>query len=685
MTGKLDPRSRLGVDIGGTFTDTVAYTADGRLRIGKTLTTPRREGDGVLASLANSGASLDEAALLVHGTTIVINALLERRGVHSAIVVTEGFRDIIAMGRGNRPEIYNPYYERDAAFIPDEMRFEIRERMSAAGEVLQVPSEADIDALIEELRGKDPQAVAVAFLHSYRNDSHERLVAEKIAAALPGVFVTTSASLSRQWREYERFTTASANAYVGPLVGNYASRLVGRLQEAGFEGDFLFMDATGGAIGRSTAEKFPIRLVESGPVGGVIAAAHIARELDLRNVVTLDIGGTTAKASLIESGAYETLGVYWINGYARGLPLQVPVVDIEEVGAGGGSLGWLDNGRLRVGPRSAGAEPGPAAYGKGGKQPTVTDALVHCGHFHPGIFIAEFELDAEAATRAVEGLAQQCNLSTNRMALGILELACETMAGVVRRQTLERGLDPASFTMIVSGGAGPGQACRVADAVGIRQVLVPPHPGHFSAFGMLKSDLRFTRQTLVETPLRELTRHDIQSRIDALSDELDREIAQDSRFAGNAQTSATISLRYAGQEHSLRIPLRPALLEDGADLYEGVIDDFSTYYSRRFGYVDEVSAIEVIDIEVIVQRDLPSIGIAPGGTDLDQGTLQVSCLFDAETGFVDTSAMVREALKPGVRYAGPMLVYEIGAISVVPPRWTAECSDRGYLILTREN
>jgi N-methylhydantoinase A len=675
--------SRIGVDIGGTFTDTAACGVDGILRVGKTLSTPGSEGAGVLNSIANSGVNLSEAALFVHGTTLVINALLERRGVRAALVTTQGFGDIVALGRGSRPEIYNPFYVRQEPYVPAELRFELAERMSARGEPVMVPTPADLADLLAKLKAANVQAVAVAFLHSYRNPDHEILVAAHIAEHLPDVFVTASSDLGRQWREYERFTTATANAYVGPPIRNYVSRLIGDLNKAGFAGDALFLDAGGGAIGRTTVERFPIRLVESGPVGGVIAAAKLARELDLKNVVTLDIGGTTAKASLIENGVFETLREYWVGGYNRGLPVQVPVVDIEEVGAGGGSIAWLDDTRLRMGPRSAGAKPGPAAYGKGGAEPTTTDALVHCGLFHPSIFLAEITLDQQAATKAIAALAARCGLTTDRLALGMLQLAHETTAAVVRRQTLERGLDPGSFTMIVSGGAGPGQACAVAQAVGIRCVLVPPHPGHFSAFGMLQSDLRFTRRALIERPLASMAAADLKERIAALTVELEGIVARDSRFAGAQTTEASVALRFSGQEHFLRLPLTVTMLATDDALQTMLPRDFAQVYGRRYGYVDEKSGVEVIDIEVVLVRELPAVEFAGHGNPAARPATSVSCLFSEARGFEPVTAIDRASLAPGVPRPGPLLVYEVGSITVVPPGWSvALASD--CLMITRD-
>ena len=424
--------------------------------------------------------------------------------------------------------------------------------------------------------------------------------------------------------------------------------------------------------------------MESGPVGGVIASAAIAARRNLTKVVTLDIGGTTAKAALIEDFRFETLEEYWIGGYDRGLPIQVPVVDIHEVGAGGGSIAWLDYGRLRVGPRSAGAAPGPACYGNGGTAATVTDALVYCGRIHPDCFIASIALRLDLAARAIEELAATVGIAPSRLALGILELANASIAAAVRSQTLERGRDPREFTMIVSGGAGPAQACDVADIVGIRSVLIPPSPGHLSAIGMLQAGLRFSTRAVVDRRLDDLSAADLAALRAESERELGEQLAEQSRFAGSRRTDVSLGLRYAGQDHHLRLPVPDAAQASDDGLRAQLADAFRDAYRTRYGYIDEQSPIEVVDIEVALVRDLPAWEPGDANESRPAEAGAVRALFNEPDGFTETATWRRSALAAGRRIAGPALIYEAGTIAVVPPRWCADVLEDGNLMLHRE-
>ncbi|MEC7761278.1 MAG: hydantoinase/oxoprolinase family protein [Pseudomonadota bacterium] len=664
---------RIAADIGGTFTDAASIGPDGYLYIGKTLTTPGRETDGIIAAVGAAGVPPEAAKLFVHGTTMVINALLERRGVKTAMITTQGFADILSLGRGNRPEPYNPFYIRNAPLIPRDLRFEVVERMAANGAVVVPLERADLERVAEEIRAVGAEAVAIGFLNSYRNPGHERFAAEVLRELLPDAFVTTSSELASQWREYERFTTASANAYVGPLVRRYTERLVDALTVAGFEGDALFLDAGGGAVGRETIQSAPIRLIESGPVGGAIGAAHLAREIGLDKVVTLDIGGTTAKTCLIEDGMFETLDEFWVGGYTKGLPVQVPVLDIHEVGAGGGSIaGVAQDGRLTVGPRSAGAEPGPAAYGKGGQQPTVTDALVWCGLLHPKCFLAEIDISRDLAAGAIGRLASETGLDDTRMALGILEIASNSIAAAVRQQTLERGHDPERFSMVISGGAGPALACKIAEQVGLSRVVFPQSPGHFSAIGMLRANLRFSNRIVVSRTLDDMNAEDLARDAKALQDKIAASISDSTNLAGTQRVEHYATLRYLGQDHTLRVPFD---LSDLSTALATLRETFIAAYTRRFAYSDANSPLEMVEMEVAVSRDLPSDIRFGAAADTDGEAGDVECLFSEADGFVATQTLLRSNMEPGQTVAGPALIYEPGTICVIPPGWEATKSE----------
>lgn len=541
-----DGFSRIGVDIGGTFTDVAAVDSQGRLHIGKRLTTHGAENEGAIQAVLDTGIDPNASGtLLAHGTTLVINALLERRGSKVALVTTSGFADVLDIGRGNRSDLFNLRYRRQAPLVPRELRFEIGERTGADGAVIQSPTGEDLEALIAELTAAQAESVAVAFLNSYANPQNEEQVADFIRQRLPEVPVTTSSSLSRQWREYERFTTATANAYISPVAHRYLHRLVGGVSEGGFKGEFVVLDSSGGAMTLETATHKPVQAVESGPVGGVIAARTLAARLGIEDLCTFDMGGTTAKSALIENGDYARRDLYWIGGERKGFPLQVSTVDIIETAVGGGSIASLNDMReLQVGPRSAGSRPGPACYGLGGVQPTLTDANLYCGRINRDHFAGNFTLDVDAATRALEGLAKQAGLTPERLALGIIRLANLRVASTVRRQTLERGNDPRKYTLLASGGAGPLHVCEVANEVGINRVLIPRFPGHYSALGMLGANLRRERRELVGGDLSKLEASKLRSLVHRIADELRVELESNAGDDRDTILSYELAVRF---------------------------------------------------------------------------------------------------------------------------------------------
>lgn len=678
--------ARVGADIGGTFTDVAAVDADGRLHIGKRLTTHGAEGDGVLAALADTTADLSgPETILAHGTTLVINALLERKGARVGLVVTEGFGDVIEGGRSSRPEIFNPTFRRDPVIVPPELRFEISERVHASGEVALQPGLEEIDTLADKLREADVEAVAVAFLNSYVEPANERLVADRLRTHLPGVPVTISSDISRQWRETERFTTAAANAYVAPVADRYIGRLLGGLRTDGFTGEFVVLDSNGGALALDAARRFPVKAVESGPVAGVIGSRELAKQFGIENMVTFDMGGTTAKSCLIEDGRYASTELYWINGYERGFALQVRCVDVTEVGAGGGSIAWCDeSGRLLVGPRSAGSQPGPACYGAGGTEPTVTDANLYCGRLDRQNFVGSLHLDLDAAEAAIQRLADRTGMDPHRAALGIIKLANLSMAAAVRRQTLERGRDPREFTMVAMGGAGPMHACEVALECGIGQVLIPVHPGHFSAIGMLGVNLRLERSEIVSTRLPDLDSTSLRETVGRIADELEKELffgSDGSLRVGELRIEWALALRYVGQSQTLLVRLADSAdgsVPDNVD--ELLRAEFEVEYRRRYGHIDELSDIEAVELEVTVERVLPRPVVV--GSDVSVGPRsEITSYFDLDSGPVISQVIPRGSLTVGDTFAGPAVIYEQGATSVIPPSAHGVVLEGGSLLV----
>lgn len=678
--------ARVGADIGGTFTDVAAVDADGRLHIGKRLTTHGAEGDGVLAALADTDTDLSGSeAILAHGTTLVINALLERKGARVGLVVTEGFGDVIEGGRSSRPEIFNLTYRRDPVIVPPELRFEVAERVHASGEIAVQPSQDEIDGLADKLLAAGVEAVAVAFLNSYVEPANERLVADRLRTRLPGITVTVSSDISRQWREAERFTTAAANAYVAPVADRYIERLLNGLQSDGFTGEFVVLDSNGGALALDAARRFPVKVVESGPVAGVIGARELAEQFGIENMVTFDMGGTTAKSCLIEGGRYASTELYWINGYERGFALQVRSVDVTEVGAGGGSIAWCDeSGTMRVGPKSAGSQPGPACYGGGGTEPTVTDANLYCGRLDPQNFVGSLQLDMGAAEAAIGRLADQTGMDPHRVALGIIKLANLSMAAAVRRQTLERGRDPREFTMVAIGGAGPMHACEVALECGIGQVLIPVHAGHFSAIGMLGVNLRLERSEILSTRLPDLDSTSLREAVGRIADELEKELffgSDGSLRAGELRVEWALALRYVGQSQTLLVRL-PGKADGSVpqNVAELLRAEFEHEYRRRYGHIDELSDIEAVELEVTVERVLPRPTIVE--SDVSGGPRsEIDSYFDLDSGPVTSQVIARGSLAVGDTFTGPVVIYEQGATSVIPPGARGVVLDGGSMLI----
>ncbi|HWI35198.1 MAG TPA: hydantoinase/oxoprolinase family protein, partial [Burkholderiales bacterium] len=488
-------RTRLAADIGGTFTDVAAFDeASGQLLLGKTLTTPSRLVDGISHGVDKAGARFADAALFLHGSTIAINTMLERTGARTALLITEGFRDSYEIGRINRPDAYNLFFKKHVPLVERALRFEVRERMLATGEVLTPLDEAQVQALCDQLVAANVDAVAILLLHCYVNPSHEQRVKAIVQERLPKAFVTASHELSQEYREFERCSTTVANAFIGPRVSRYVGEIDAHIKKEGFEGAFLLVQSTGGLYQSRQAQVECVRMLESGPAAGVVGAQALCRELKLADAVAFDMGGTTAKAGVIYQGEVLTATTALIGGYNEALPIQIPMVHISEVGTGGGSIAQVDAaGGLRVGPQSAGADPGPACYALGGTRPTVTDANLVLGRLAADRFLGgEMKLDEAAARRAItEHVAKPLGLSITEAAAGILRIAVSAMSYAVKGVSTERGLDAAAFSLIAYGGAGPLHASQIAREIGMSRIIVPRAPGHFCAFGMLHSDLRY--------------------------------------------------------------------------------------------------------------------------------------------------------------------------------------------------
>ena len=672
----------LGVDTGGTFTDLAAYDpATGRLAWAKSLTTYNDLTAGILACVDKAGLGLAGGGVFKHGTTLVINALLQRSAGGIALVTTRGFRDVLELARGNRPDTFDLFFRRDPPLVPRDLRFELAERVDGKGQVVTAPEEAEVDRLAVQLRGLGVSAVAVAFINAYLAPAHEARVAGWLRNRLPGVFVTCGTDLSREWYEYERTATVAANAYVGPEMGSYLGRLEKLLRERSFTGRLFMMGSNGGALSVSRACREPITLVESGPVGGCIGAAAYAASLTLDRVLAFDMGGTTAKCALLEDGRFDVKSVYHVGGYGRGFPVRGSVIDIVEVSAGGGSIAALDAaGRLAVGPRSAGSSPGPACYGRGGTEPTVTDANAVLGRLSPGNFLGgEMALDLPAAEAAFQdGIAGPLGFTGDdgvvRAASGVLLLAAVVMAGSIRRVSLERGRDPRDYALFAYGGGGPLHAAELARELHIPLVVVPPRPGNFSAAGMLLADLRRDRAETLFCALDGAASTPMAAAFAQLEAGLEAELGQE---AGGSRVrfARSVEMRYRGQVHTLSTPCGQAL--DPATLRAG----FDALYLKRFGHSEPGNPLEVVAVHVAgfagVDKPLvEGLWAAPATPDTEGTVREVS--FGA-AGRRPTRVLRRDGLPAGYAAPGPALIEEYGSTTLVGPHDRFEVGALGEL------
>jgi N-methylhydantoinase A len=681
-------RQLVAADTGGTFTDIAVYDpATGRLGFGKTLTTYGDLVEGVATGLAEAGTAPRDVAALRHGTTHVINAFLQRRGSRAALVTTEGFRDVLEIGRGNRPVPFDLFYRREPPLVPRALRFEVPERIGADGGVLEPLDEAAVIALAGRLAAAGVEAVAISFLNAYANPAHERRAAEILAARLGSrVYVTAGTALTREWFEYERSSTAAANAFVGPAVAAYAAGFERRLTGEGFAGTLSMMGSNGGVMPFAAAVERPVSLVESGPIGGVIAAAAYARALGLARVVAFDMGGTTAKCALVEDGAYEVQSTYWVGGYAHGFPIRCPVLDIVEVGAGGGSIAWVDGqGRLRVGPRSAGSEPGPVAFGRGGTEPTVTDANLVLGRIGGGGFLGgRLSLDAQAAAAAIrERVAEPLGYGTGedataRVARGVLDLAGTLMAGAIKEITVARGRDVRDFALMAFGGGGPLFGADLARGLGIPLVVVPPQPGNFSALGMLLAGGRLDVARSLVADLGPEGLGSLAQALAALEAEAREAARRDLDGDGSAPTlRRQADMRYRGQRHTVAVDFDPPL--DA----EALRTAFETSYARRYGrslgtdFEPEVVGVRVIAEVATARPDLaalaPVADVAPRPV--------AHRRLHTRGGWSEAPVWRREALPAGFALSGPAIIEEYGATTLLGPADSATIGALGEIVL----
>ena len=688
------PSARLAVDIGGTFTD-LALEHDGRMHTAKVLTTPAAPEQAVLTGLglvlAQAGIAPAEVAIVVHGTTLATNAIIERKGARTALITTEGFRDVLAMGNESRYDQYDLNIVLPEPLVPRHLRLPVPERLDNEGHVLRPLDEAAVRALIPVLRDEAVEAVAVGFLHAFVNPAHERRVREILAEALPGLPVSLSCEVSPEMREWERFSTTAANAYVQPLMARYLRRLEAGLAARGVGAPLFLMLSGGGLTTVETACRFPIRLVESGPAGGAIFAAGIARACGLNEVVSFDMGGTTAKICLIDGGMAQTARSFEIARVGRfkkgsGLPLRIPVIEMVEIGAGGGSLAQVDAlGRIAVGPESAGADPGPACYGRGGTRPAVTDANLLLGRYDPARFAGgSMTLDPAAARVAMAAaVAGPLGLSPELGALGVIEMVDENMANAARVHAIESGKTFAGRALVAFGGGGPVHACRVAEKLGVAHVLIPRGAGVGSAIGFLRAPVSFE---VVRSLYQRFSSFDAAA-VTALLAEMEAEaraVVASGSF-GAATTGRRLAfMRYVGQGHEIPVPL-PAGPLSAADV-PAIRAAYDREYARFYDRPVPGSDVEIMSYAVLVTTvaATPATAASAATTETAARPAGTSDVRDTVTGAVAPWQVYdRAALAPGARLDGPAIVAEDETSTLVGPGWTASVDGFGYLHLRR--
>ena len=677
---------RLAADIGGTFTDIAAFDeTTGALTFGKTLSTPAHLVEGISAGVVKAGSDYRSAALFLHGSTIAINTMLERTGAHTALLVTEGFRDIYEIGRINRPDAYNLFFQKHVPLIERALRFEVHERTLADGEIDKPLDDGEIAALGATLERLGVEAVAILFLNCYANADHERRAKAILESNHPKLFVSASHELSQEYREFERCATVAANAYIGPKVRRYIGEIDAHMRGAGFAGSFLVVQSTGGLYEAGQARDQCVRMLESGPAAGVIGTQALCRALKIANAIAFDMGGTTAKAGVIHRGEALTTGAALIGGYERALPVQIAMMDIFEVSAGGGSIARVDDGALRLGPQSAGAAPGPACYGLGGAEPTVTDANLVLGRLGADRFLGgEMRLDVAAAARALKTkIGDPLGMTAVAAADGILRIAATAMSYAVKGVTTERGLDAGDFVLFAYGGAGPLHAVAVAREIGMRTVIVPFAPGVFSAFGMLFSDLRYDFVRTWFTPLDEAPFDQIEEVYRALERHGRDAIAGTSVKPRRIAVKRSADMRYVGQEHAVTVDL-PMAVFTRADR-KAIKRHFDAMHAQRYGTSAPEERAEIVSLRSTVtglMRKPPQRKIARGGKTPAKAAFSGKRPVYFGGRFHPTPTYRRSALAAGNRIKGPALIEEYASTTVLMPGDAMEVDALGNLVIT---
>jgi N-methylhydantoinase A len=679
---------RVATDVGGTFTDLVCFvtdqaTGESRIITAKSDTTPPNFEEGVLDVLQKGGVDPATVDFLAHGTTVVINALTERKGVKVGLITTEGFRDTLEIARGNRPDFFNLHYEKPRPFVPRYLRRELPGRMSYRGVELKPLDLSGLEAILHDFKADGVQAIAICFLHSYADPSHERAAQDEVQRLWPEVSVVSSHQITREWREYERSNTTVLSAYVQPTAERYLSRLSKGLKEKGFTKSPYIMQSNCGVDSLESVSRIPITMVESGPASGFWGAAELGKLIGERNVLALDIGGTTAKCSLIENGEVKIKTDYWIerDRTSAGYPIMVPVVDLVEIGNGGGSIAWVDDfGKLHVGPRSAGAIPGPAAYGRGGDKATTTDANLWLGRINKDYFCGgAIAADMKAAEAAIKSLGEKLGADASEAARGIIRIANNNMVNALKLVSLNRGHDPRDFTLVAFGGGGAMHAVALAVELGVRKVVVPASASVFSAWGMMMSDLRRDYFVTRLADLKAGAAKGVENAFHETEELARRQFGAEGVAPGKVKMLRYGKFRYQNQEHTTEV-----LIEEGVLIDERLAEiekAFHETYEREYTYRLD-APVEMVGLHLVAWAEVGKLKMtkrersgAPAHVAL-KGHRKVDYALE---GIKEAAIYDGTKLETGMTLTGPAIVEDAGMTVVIHPGNRVEVDGYGNI------
>lgn len=676
---------RVATDIGGTFTDLVYVDKEGNIGVGKTHTTPPSFENGILDVIQKLNIDLEDIEAFFHGSTVVINAITERKGVKTGMITTKGFRDILEIARGNRPDLFNLLYEKPTPFIPRHLRNELDERVDVEGNVLKSVESNEIREIVNYFKKENVEAIAIVLLHAYKNPEHEILVKKEIEAVWPEVQITASHELTNEWREYERASTTVLNSYVKPIVSDYIKNLNSKLQGMKENTSKFIMQSNGGITTFEGAIESPINLLESGPVAGVMGAAVLGDMLGEKNIISLDIGGTTAKCSLIDQGQVKVTTDYKIEktNINAGYPIKVPVVDIVEIGNGGGSIAWNHEGTIKVGPLSAGAIPGPVAYGKGGEEPTTTDANLVTGRLSPNNF--DYEVDMSRVKEAIDNkIATPFDLDVDQAALGIIRIANSNMLNALKLISVRKGYDPRDFTLVATGGGGAMHAAALAKELGIKKIIIPVAASVFSAWGMLLTDLRHDYIYTNNKRVAELDYEEFNHNWNLLEEEAYTQYEAEGVKKDTLYFIRHVDMRYAGQEHTVKVPIPAG--EITAKEMQQVILKFHDLHEQAYTFKLEESETEIVNVHLIGYGKVnkPALKKCEVNREGKSALKEKREVLFEQDGWLDANVYDRNLLMAGEQIEGPAIIEEDSVSTLIFKNQHAKVDDYGNIIIYLE-